>query len=197
MINLLPPDYIAQIHSGRFNATLRRWFLAIIFATIGLVFMLASGWFYIDRQTKNLDQKIDITEQQLEQQDLVQVQKDAAKITSDVKLINQVLSREIRFSSLIQDMGKIMPQGTILDGLSLSKVSGAVDLSTSATDYNTAAQIAVNLSDKKNGLFSKVDIVNISCGSTTAEYKCSGTFKALFDPATGKNYLNVPSGDQP
>ncbi|MEX1995254.1 MAG: hypothetical protein WD887_00550, partial [Candidatus Saccharimonadales bacterium] len=97
------------------------------------------------------------------------------------------------FSSLIQEIGKIMPNGTILGSLSLSKVNGAIDLSASAKSYSSATQIAVNLNDPKNGIFSKVDIVNISCDSGGGTYKCNATLKALFSPAARTKFLSVPS----
>ena len=66
-----------------------------------------------------------------------------------------------------------------------------------ARDYGAAAQIAVNLNDPNNGLFSKVDIENISCpNDPTKQYKCSGTFKALFNDSAQKKYLNVPAQDK-
>ncbi len=192
MINLLPPEYISQVHSARFNAALRRWLIAGMVAIVGLLVLLGSGWVYIQQQSNNLSHSIVSTNTQLQTQNLSKVQKDSAEITGDVKVINQVLAREIRFSNLIQDMGKIMPPGTILGSLSLNKIDSAIDLSANATDYSSAAQIAVNLSDPKNGIFSKVDIVNISCSGGSGNYKCNATFKALFNSTVQKKYLSVP-----
>jgi Tfp pilus assembly protein PilN len=132
---------------------------------------------------------------QLQAQKLAKVQKDAADISGDIRVINQVLNNEVRFSNLIQDIGKVMPPGSILSSLSLGKINGALDLSTASKDYNSAAQIAVNLNDPANGLFSKVDIVSINCNNDTASpYKCAGTFRALFSNTAQKKYLSVPQG---
>jgi len=130
----------------------------------------------------------------LVRQDLAGIQKQAKDITTNIKIINQVLSREIRFSGLISQIGSAMPPGSILSGLTLSsKVDGALDLSANAKDYTSATQIALNLSDPKNQIFDKVDIVNINCSSVSASpYPCGATFRVLFSKSTKSQFLNVP-----
>lgn len=197
MINLMPPERVSEIRSARSNTVLRRWLVMAVGSIVILILLLFAGWLYIDQQSKDLAHNVQFSKSQLQAQDLDKVQKDAAEITGDVKVINQVLSQEIRFSDLLQAMGKVMPSGTVLDSLSLGKIDGAIDLSAGAVDYKSAAQIALNLSDSKNGLFSKVDIVNITCGSSNDSYKCKATFKALFDPSVKKKFLSVPQGAKP
>lgn len=197
MINLLPSDYGASLRYSRLNVILRRWLVAALLACGGLVLILAVSWMYITRQNKNLTKNIDSVNQQLRAEDLAGTQKKAKDITSNIKIINQVLSREIRFSGLITQIGSAMPPGTVLSGLTLSKVDGGLDLSASARDHTSAAQIAVNLSDPKNKIFDKVDIVNINCSSTSGStYPCSATFRALFNKSTRGQFLNVPGASQ-
>lgn len=191
MINLLPLQYAVQIRYGRRNAYLRRWLIGMIAATIGLIAIIVGGWMYLDSQAKTLQQDSLAGQQELKSQNLPQVQKDATEISGDVKVINQVLNREIKFSALMQDIGKVMPPGTILGGLTLTKVDGAVDLNASAKDYTSAAQVAVNLSDSKNNLFSSIDIVSINCTGSNTAYKCSANFKALFRNTAKSRYLNA------
>lgn len=198
MINLLPPVQAQQIRYGRTNTVLRRWLLVGLAATAGMIIIIVSGWLYIDQQSKNLQKNINSTQQQLKAQNLDKVQKDAAEISGDIKVINQVLSREIRFSDLMQAIGKLMPPNTVLTSLTLNKVTGALDLLAGAKDNGSAAQIAVNLSDPKNGLFDKVDIVNISCSNAqNTVYGCNGTFKALFNKSAQTRFLSVPAGNKP
>lgn len=197
MINLLPPDYAMRIRYGRRNAVLRRWILGAILAISGLIVIIAGGWLYLNQQSSDLQSNLSKTNAQLQAQNLAQVQKDAAEISGDIKVINQLFSSEIRFSRLIQDIGRVMPPGTVLASLSLSKINGAIDLSANAKDYTSAAQIALNLNDPSNALFSKVDIVNINCGNNpTDQYKCTGTFKALFSPDAQKKYISIPVPDK-
>src|SRR4029078_7954449 len=121
MINLLPPDHAAMIRAARQNTTLRKWLIGALIAIALLIMILLSGWIYIDRQTKDLQKNVSLTQQQLQAQNLSKVQSDAKAITGDIRVINQVLSNEIRFSDLIQAIGRVMPKGAVLDSLSLNK----------------------------------------------------------------------------
>jgi Tfp pilus assembly protein PilN len=197
MINLLPPDYAMRIRFGRRNSILLSWIIGALVAIGGLLVIIAGGWIYLNQQSSQLQRSLQATDSQLKAQNIDRVQKDAAEISGDIKAINTILGSEVRFSSLIQDIGRVMPPGSVLSTLSLSKINGAIDLSANARDYASAAQIAVNLNDPANGLFSKVDIENISClNDPTKQYKCTGTFKALFNDAAQKKYLSVPAQDK-
>ena len=89
-----------------------------------------------------------------------------------------------------------MPPGAVLNTLTLSdKVSNAIDLNASSKNSTAAAQIAVNLSDPKNNLFTKVDLVNVSCSSDDKTYPCTATLRALFDKKTFERFLNAAAGE--
>jgi len=191
MINLLPPEKSVHIRYGRTNATLRRWIIGALIAIAGMLVIFIGGWVYLKSQTVNLQKSLDLTNQQLEKQNLSKVQKDATEISGDIKVINQILSSEVRFSDLIQDLGKVIPPGSVIGSLSLSKINGALDLDVNSKDYASAAQVAVNLNDPANGLFTKVDIISINCSNSSKVYKCSSILKALFSPSAQKKYLSI------
>lgn len=192
MINLLPPEDTSRLRYGRINAILRLWLIGSVLATGGLLLIFGGGWVYIDKQNRDLSSDIAATKQQLEAQNLEGVKKQAAEITGNIKIINQVLSREISFSALTQSIGQVMPPGTILGGLTLSKLDSVIDLNASAKDYAAAATVAANLSDPANKIFGKVDIVSITCNPSGGAYPCSGNFKALFSQDSKNRFLNVP-----
>lgn len=194
MINLLPTDYRLRLRYGQLNARLRKWLVIGLVLIVGLLLVLTGGWLYMDRQTRQLNRSIANTQQQLESKSLVNVQKQADQISQNVRIINQVLGREIRFSDLIQAMGQVMPSGTVLGSLTLAKVNGAVDITANTKDYSSAAQIAINLSDPKNQIFEKVDILNVNCTGDAKAYPCTANFKALFSKNTQLRFLNVASG---
>lgn len=197
MINLLPPDYAMRIKFGRRNSVLLTWIIGALIAIAGLLVVIVGGWIYLNQQSSQLQRSLDATNSQLQAQNITKVQKDATEISGDIKAIDMILGSEVRFSKIIQDIGHVMPTGTVLSTLSLSKIDGAIDLTADSKDYSSAAQIAVNLNDPANGLFSKIDIVNISCpNDPTKEYKCNATFKALFSATAQKKYLSVPAQDK-
>ena len=194
MINLLPPERAAAIRYARQNTILRVWLIGMAAAILGLILILLSGWFYIHRQSTGLQHDIAVTNQQLKAQNLSKVQADAKEITGDIRIINQVLGSEIRFSDLIQNIGQDMPPGAVLSSLKIGKVVGALDLTANAKDYQSAAQIAANLSDPRNGLFTKVDIISVTCGGqdTPTNYPCTAILKALFSGVVKTKFLSVP-----
>jgi Tfp pilus assembly protein PilN len=194
MINLLPHDYKLKLRYGRLNLRLARWLVVGLAMIAGLVLILGAGWLYMNKQISDLDSSIASTQQQLDSQHLEQVKKQADEISQNVKVINQVLHKEIRFSSLIDEIGKVMPSGTILNSLTLSdKVSGSVDLNVNAESSTAAAQMAINISDPKNKLFAKADIINVNCTSQGKDYPCTVSLRALFDPKTAERFINAPS----
>jgi Tfp pilus assembly protein PilN len=191
MINLLPPSRADRIRYGRHNAMLLKWLIGSVVSIVCLAGIVLAGGHYIDTQANNLQRDIDFSSEQLKTQNLTQVQKDAKQINSNIKVINQVLSQEIRFSDLIQAIGQVMPSGTVLSSLSLNKINGAIDLKVSARDYNSAVQVTANLSDPKNNLFDSVDIININCTSNQTLYKCGSSYKALFSKSAQNRFLSV------
>jgi Tfp pilus assembly protein PilN len=197
MINLLPASHAEAIRFGRQNTKLRNWLLGLIGAIIVLVLIVAGGWLYLNKQQHNYKSQIASTNQQLKTQNLSQTQKDAKEITGDIKVINQVLGTEVKFSDLIQAIGNDIPSGTVLSSLTLSnKVAGALDLSANTINYASAAQVAVNLSQAQNNLFSNVDIISISCGGGQANqtYKCTAIYRALFSKTAQTKFLSVAKG---
>lgn len=194
MINLLPPEYRQSQRFSRTNTRLTRWLLVGVVLVAGLALIVTSSWLYTDRQIKQIDSSIEKTQGLLKTQNLEKVQKQADEISRNVRIINQVLSREIRFSALIQEIGKVMPPGTVLSSLTLTRVNGALDLTANAKNYSTATRIAVNLSDPGNKLFDKVDIVNINCADAEGPYDCSASLRVLFGEEASSRFLNV-SGD--
>lgn len=195
MINLLPTSYAESIRYGRQNAVLRKWLIGAAAAILGLGLILLGGLVYINQQSKSFQKDIDVTNQQLQVQNLAGVQKDAKEITGDITTINKILSQEVRFSDIIQAIGNVMPPGAVLGNLSLSnKVAGGVDLSANAKDYASATNVAVNLNDPSNQLFTKVDIVSINCSSAAlTDYPCTVSLRALFSKTAQQKFLSVPA----
>lgn len=182
MINLLPPDTREAIMYARRNTRLLHWSLALLAGIAGMVAIVVFGFFYIDQNTKNINQQVELARQELKVQKLEETQKRVEDLSGSLKLVTQVLSKQILFSELLQQVGAVMPSGSSLGGLNISKVQGGIDLQAVSRDYQTASQVQVNLQDPNNKLFEKVDILSINCGSQPAQsaYPCTGTYRASF-----------------
>jgi Tfp pilus assembly protein PilN len=180
MINLLPPNQKQNIMYARRNTHLRKWVTGLTFVLIGMFVFLAAGHFYIASATARYNKQVAAAKESLKTQQLEETEKRLQDLNNNLKLIVQVLSKEVLFSKLLRQVGAVIPPGAVLESIELSKVEGGIDLKAKATDYDTATRIQVNLQDPNNKLFDKVDIIQVSCTPTTDTYKCSIIMRALF-----------------
>ncbi|MCA9325113.1 PilN domain-containing protein [Candidatus Saccharibacteria bacterium] len=197
MINLLPPDVKTQYHYAQRNVILRRWAVTLVLALGGLVVITAFGLLYMYQLSSSYDREIKAATASLQQQRLSETQKDVKDISSNLKLAVQVLSKEVLFSKLLKQMAAVTPSNVKLANLNISQEESAVDITAKARDYNAATQLQVNLSDPNNKIFSKADIVSITCatnsdGSRASGYPCTATIRALF--STENPYLFINNG---
>ncbi len=199
MINLMPTPAKEAILYSRRNLRLVHWTLGSILIIIIMSATVLFGGFYIDNAKKSLSQSIEQTKSAITIQKLDKVKADAEELSGGVKLIVQVLSKEVRFSKLLQKLGTMMPSGATLGNIQLSnKVNGALDLTANALDYQSATQVQVNLEDPKNNLFEKVDTLSVSCSDTAqtsgssavdSKYKCQIIVRALFKKDAAVTFL--------
>jgi len=180
MINLLPTETKQNILFGRRNSKLLRWTAFGLCVIAGFGVITVFGQLYIRQVVNNTSVDLERDRQQLKDQKLEEVQKQVESISGNLKLIEQVLSKEVLFSELIQAIGSAIPRQAVLNNISLSTVEGGIDLTASAKDYTTATQVQVNLQDPENKIFDKVDIVSINCNQSP-----SGDSQAVSPQASG------------
>ncbi len=183
MINLLPPEFKQNIVYARRNTRLLHWTITMSLSMVGTAVIVLFGLFYINQSSNAYAAQIAKTEAELAAQKLPEIQKQVEDISGSLKLVVQVLSREILFSELLKQIGAAIPAKASLTGLSISKVSGGIDLTAVASDYNTATQVQVNLQDPANKIFDKADIVSITCAATSTsdpDHPCTVTIRAQF-----------------
>lgn len=182
MINLLPPDYKENILYARRNRTLLNWISAMLIALLVLIAVIACGYILLNNSMKSQSAQTEATRQHLKEEKIDETRRQLDEISSNTKLILQVLSREILFSKLLKQLGASLPSGTRLQSIQIDKFEGGIALKALAKDVNAATQIQVNLSDPKNKIFQKADIESINCNSGTgdSEFDCTVQLRALF-----------------
>jgi hypothetical protein len=193
MINLMPKDQKDRFSYARRNTLLRKWLAASLVGIVGIVVVLAAGQFFIHRSAAFWEDQVNDTRAALGAQKLDETQKHVTDISDSIKLVLQVLAKEILFSKLLSQIGAAMPQGTLLQSLSINSSQAGIDLTAGATSYQTGTQIQINLSDPSNKIFESADIVTINCtGEPTSEepYPCSVTIRALFAKDNTFQYIN-------
>ncbi len=196
MINLLPPELKLDYRYARRNRHLLRWVFAFLLAMAGVAVLTATGLVIMDRSIHRHKTEVAQAEAQLKSQNVFGVQQEVTSISNNLRLMVSVLSKEVLFSKLLVQLGNTMPPNVVLTNLSISQSASAIDITARATNYDAAAQLQANLSDPKNKIFSKADIVNISCGATDAQdaftgYACTVTLKALLTKDNPFMFINT------
>lgn len=185
MINLLPPAAKQDYNYARRNYRSLFWVFSFVGATVGVILLTGFGVLAMSRSTDQNKVVIAELDKRLASQDLAGTQREVTTISSNLKLMVTVLSKEILFSKLLTRLGNTMPPGVVLAGLSISETEKAIDVTARATSYNGATQLQANLADPDNNIFSKADIINITCSNSetsgiAATYPCAITIRALF-----------------
>ncbi len=197
MINLLPPDVKSNIVFARRNTSLRSWLLALMAAIVAVCIVVGSGQLYLRYSINTYTKQLSAGQEQLKAQNLEETQKEVEAVSSNLKLVVQVLSRAVLFSKLLGQIGSTIPSGSVLTNLSISnKVDGGIDLSFASTDYQTGTQVQLNLSDPNNKIFEKADIINIQCAQTAVptKYPCTIQIRALFTKNNSFSFISKNSG---
>ncbi len=183
MINLLPPEIKQDYSYARRNVLMRKWVVGMIVAIAGVAVIVVVGMLYMSQSIHQYTEQKTETEQQLKVQKLEETQTKLQDISSNLKLVTQVLGQEVLFSNLMQQIGSVMPADAVLTDLNIGKTSGGIDMKAATTTQSVATQVQVNLQDPKNKIFDKVDIVNITCGSSAygGKYPCAVQLRASFN----------------
>lgn len=191
MINLAPGYYKKSLRYARRNTVLWRWTMGVLIIVALASFTVIAGKIHLQQETARYASLNSETEQELKADNIDETLKEVESVSSNLKLIVEVLSSRVIFSKLISQIGSVMPSGSVLAGIEISEVQGGIDLTAKATDYNTATQVQVNLQDPDNKLFDKVDIVSVECGTTTDIYPCTAVMRALFTETNPYLFVNL------
>lgn len=196
MINLLPPQTKETYRYARRNRTLLRWAFTSAFWLAGGTLLAGGGYLYLNKTISDTTHRVDASNQQLQNQNLASVQKQVTDMSNNLKLSVQVLSQEVLFSKMLTQLATVMPSNTVLTGLTILQVQGAVDITANTANYQAATQLQINLADPKNQIFSKADIVTINC-TDSATYPCAVTIRALFAQNNPFLFTNDSKGTSP
>ncbi len=194
MINLLPPDVKNNYRYARRNVRLRKWLVLFLVALVGLVVVGTYGLLTLQQSTNDYNKRIATSEELFKKEDFAGTQAQVQDISNSFKLVVKVLGQEVLFSKLLKQIAAAIPSNARLTGLDINQTQGGIDISAVATNYSAATQVQVNLADPANKIFSKADIVNVSCGGTGVadpHYPCTVNIRALF--ANNNPYLFINS----
>lgn len=195
MINLLPPQKLANIRIARSNTVLRRYIELMLLSLAVIITAIVVANYFMNVQQANVQKIIDEDQKSLTK--LAPVQKEAAQLSDTVNTIASLLSRDVRFSTLLEQIGGLMPKGAVLTGIQYSTddLTAPLVISAQVEDEQTAAVLLNNIN--ASDLFASAEIQSInsveedSATSSTAtdqvatapvQYKYNATINAFFKP---------------
>ena len=202
MINLLPENLKEEVIYGRRNRLLVRWLSAVSLVIFVVGAMTIFGQYYVNRNVKSYQSVAKVTQERIASQNLSSIQKDVQILSNNFTTVTQLLGRQLMFSKLFTKIGSIIPSGAIISGITLSTTNSALDLNVISTDREAATQAFVNISDPKNGLFEKADLISVNCttktasttGTTTSKYPCTAMIKVVIKNDSTFYFLNSITG---
>jgi len=193
MISLLPPDHKSALVYARRNTRLRT---GVIGLSIGLIFLVlvATGSFLIMRQeVTTYNNNATAIEAELSRKGETTTIKRMNNISNTLNLVVKVLSEQVLFAELFQQVGTTMPDGSILQNLSLTgDMTSGIDLQIGSVDYNTGTQVLVNFQDPNNKIFEKADLISLTCAdptNTEGPYYCTANIRATFQKESQFSFL--------
>ena len=197
MINLLPTELKEEYRYARRNRRLARWGVAVLGAIFGLAVITGGGVVFMNNSIASYKTNIASAQAVLASQNVGATQKQVSEISNNLKLMVAVLSKEILFSRLLARLGGLTPPNAILTNLSISQTESAIDITAQTGSYDAATQLQINLAAPNNQIFSKVDLISISCASpsaaTNSAYPCTVTLRALL---SGNNQFLFINGQK-
>jgi Tfp pilus assembly protein PilN len=116
--------------------------------------------YFFGVQNDNIQRTVDLNNAKIAS--LQPVQKQAEELSATVNTISGLLSRNVKFSDMLTQIGGIMPPGSVLTGLkfSLEDVEAPLVVSAQVDNEQKAAVLRNNLA--ASSLFEKAELKNIT-----------------------------------
>lgn len=118
MINLIPSDLKQDRMYGRRNRTIVGYCFGVIVIGAIIVSITFFNMSYVAADDARI--RSEMVQRNLEAAKLEAGQKDVDKIASQINTIDKLYSGEIKFSELIPKIGNLLPNGAVLNGLTLT-----------------------------------------------------------------------------
>lgn len=159
MINLLPSSVKSAQRFARVNARLLHYFWLVAAVAVTMVIIFGGTIFYLNLSENQAKQDLGATQASIHDYDSFKL---TAKATSDrLTAIKTIQANQTRFSLLLQDIAKVLPQGTSLNGITLTgDAAKPVQISVSANSYDNALAFRNALASSPR--IAGVDLISIN-----------------------------------
>ena len=193
MINLLPPQRLANLRLARQNTILRRYVELALVSAVILAGACAVAYYFLNAQQVNTRRTVELDQQKIDQ--LEPVQKQAEQLSLTVNTIAGLLSHNVKFSDMLTQVGSVTPSGAVLTGLqfSIENLKSPLIISAHVDTEQKAAVLRNNLAG--SALFSKAEIQSItqvgSSGTTSSVPNNSDATPGVADTLSPYKFTTV------
>ena len=180
MINLIPTKVKKNIKFAKYNVLSVKYITLVLTLIAIMVGLLIYSKSTLTNTQSNLKRSVE--ENQARAAKLKSVNDDAKELSDTIKTIGNIFNQEVRFSELLKEIGAILPAGTTLSSLILSRdATNPVRLSVKLDTAEKAGVLQQNIIESK--LFVGADIINVTDSTLdNSIYKFSGDLQAYYDP---------------
>lgn len=185
MINLMPDQAKADIRAARVNVVLVRYIIIVILA-FAFLLLLLFGTYVILTQTKTSAQEL-IDASAAKNQAYTSTVQQLNSLNISLNKAKSVVSQEIDYSTVLTNIGRQMPAGTVLDTLSLSAASFNGTPTTLRAYAKTQEDgVALREQFQKSAYFSKVTLDSFSGTGGATDYPVVLSLTVTFNKAITK-----------
>lgn len=164
MINLIPDKIKSDRKYARLNILIARHLSGLALIAVLAVGFMISGVQLMRTDEAEVKEKLAVKEAEYEP--LKQYEDEAKELNAEVKTIQSLFAREVKFSELLVSIASSIPTGSRLTSLSLTGGSTApINISARVPSQEGAAVLRKSLVE--SDIFEAADINNISTGDTT------------------------------
>lgn len=160
MINLLPPKRLINMRIARSNTILRRYLELALISVVIVAAAITGAYYILHNQQQDIQKTVSINQEKVKK--LEPVQKEAEQLSATINTIAGLMSKNVKFSDMLTQIGGIMPPGSSLTGLqfSLEDTSSPLIVSAQVVSEERAAVLRNNLAN--SALFKDAKIVTIT-----------------------------------
>ena len=166
MINLLPPDAKTEIRAGRVNRLLVRYMILFVILMMVLFVQLGFAYYSLNVTKTQADQR---TSSSLSSaSEFTSRQKEVTQFTSDLGVAKQILNKQTNYSTIILRVASVIPQGVVIDQLSLDSTTFGKPTTITAHAKNDAAALALKTAMSNSPYFQAPHFSTFSAASNPA-----------------------------
>lgn len=118
MINLIPPTRKEEIRFARLNRTMLSYLRLVVMVVAVLGGILVACIFYVDQMNAHANADTAARKQEIAAQAVFQAK--AKDISERLLAIKTIQASQTRFSVLLGDLAKVLPQGVSIDTITLT-----------------------------------------------------------------------------